>query len=255
MAAPLKWFPFYIDDWEFDEAVRLMSHEERGIYVALLCWQWREGTVPHDARKVAAVLRARIASVRVVLGRGFKDDGTHTGRLTNPRLAELRVNQLTRAGKASASARGWKTTEERFLYAAEATIERRMSDNRSTLEKQIKIGWSRNPRARIAGISRESRRRLVLIGMRAATISLERKAHEDLALHREEGEWFRDVPAVRQWLDTNGVTGNTAGNTTGVPDGTTSERSRIRSEIQKSLGVNSPGNGKGNGDDNGGTPQ
>ena len=239
MGAPLKWFPFYIDDWEFDEAVRMMSHEERGIYVELLCWQWREGTIPHDAKKLSRVLRARIASVRTVLVRGFRDDGSHTGRLTNPRLAEVRVRQLVKAGKASSSSRGWKTTEERYLYAAAATFSRRETDGRPTHENRIKIGWSRNPQSRIRAIGRESCQLLTMVGMRVATIALERKAHVELALHKEDGEWFRDEPAVRQWLADHGVTnetsGNTIGETSGVTDGTTAVRSRIRREIENSL--------------------
>jgi len=249
MALPLPWFPFYVNDFEFDEAVRLMSNEEIGILVRLMCWQWREGSIPHDPRLVSrSIVKAPVAAVRKVLQRCFRDDGTHTGRLVNARLAELRVNQLTKAGKNSAAARGWKTTEERYLYAAEATFYMRTNDGPEISQRRIKIGWSRNPKSRIRAIGREARLNLNLIGMRAATISLERKAHEELALHKEGGEWFRDVPAVRQWLDTNGITagntappsGNSNGGTGDVPAGETSVRSRIRSQIQKSLSASAP---------------
>jgi uncharacterized protein YdaU (DUF1376 family) len=239
MAAALAWFPFYVDAFENDEAVRLMTHEEVGIFLRLMCWQWREGSIPNDPRRLAKILRAPTAAVRTVTTRCFRDDGSHVGRLINPKMAEIRAHQLDKAGKASNAARGWKSTEDRYLYAAEAAIERRANDGQLRVEKHIKIGWSRNPKARISAIGREARQRLILLGMRVATIALERKAHVDLALHRESGEWFRDVPAVRQWLDTNGVTSNTGGNTAGsdggIADGTTAVRSRIRSEIETSL--------------------
>ncbi len=50
------WFPFYVDDFETDEKVRLMSNEEIGIYVRLLCCQWREGSIPADPGKLARMI-------------------------------------------------------------------------------------------------------------------------------------------------------------------------------------------------------
>jgi uncharacterized protein YdaU (DUF1376 family) len=242
VGAPLPWFPFFINDWQFDEAVRYLSWEERGIYLDLLCWQWREGSIPSSANRIRESVHAPIKSIRKVLTRCFTDDGEEVGRAVNPKLAELRIKQLQKAGKSSAASRGWKTTEERYLYAASAT-----QDVRGKLTPVIKIGWSRNPRGRIRAIGREARMSLTLLGTRVATISLERRAHVELGGFNLQGEWFRDTPEVRAWLETNGVSGNTSGteggNTSGIPsgenhgvtDGTTAGRSRIRDRIRESL--------------------
>lgn len=236
MGAPLPWFPFYINDFELDEAVRCMTFEQRGVYAALLCWQWREGSIPRDPKVVSKVLIAPVNAVRIVLARCFQDDGSHLGRVINTKLADLRVKQLQKAGKQGDASRGWKTTEERFLYAAVGRFQGSAFSN----DKQpnlIKIGWSRNPKNRISAVGRETRSFLTLLGMRPATINLERKAHADLGAFKVEGEWFEDVPPVRDWLEANGVTGGGDGHTDGVPSGnpTGRVRERIRSQIQKSL--------------------
>src|SRR5216117_3280795 len=42
------WFPFYIDDWETDDKVKLMGPATRYLYIALLAHQWRHGSIPRD---------------------------------------------------------------------------------------------------------------------------------------------------------------------------------------------------------------
>lgn len=100
MAAPLKWFPFYIDAFETDATVRHMTWEERGVYIALLCWQWRETTVPSRPAFVAKALNARPTVVRRLLRLCFADDGTRSGQLVNRTLAEIYVHQLSKSEKA-----------------------------------------------------------------------------------------------------------------------------------------------------------
>ena len=36
----MPWFPFYSKDWLSSLTVQVMSFEERGIYITLLCQQW-----------------------------------------------------------------------------------------------------------------------------------------------------------------------------------------------------------------------
>ncbi len=115
MAAPLKWLPFDVDAWDTDECVRRMSYAERGVYITLLCWQWREGSVPDDAKSVAKALGCSMPLVRHVLDKAFISDGTGEQRLVNRHLAEVYAGQLARskhasaAGKASANSRAGKS--------------------------------------------------------------------------------------------------------------------------------------------------
>jgi uncharacterized protein YdaU (DUF1376 family) len=50
------WFPFYAADWLADEDVELMTLEQQGAYVRLLCYQWREGSIPADPNKIRNLL-------------------------------------------------------------------------------------------------------------------------------------------------------------------------------------------------------
>lgn len=245
MAAPLKWFPFYVDDWDTDEKVRALSFEERGTYLSLLCWQWREGAVPGDARKAAKIIHARVPAVRRVLELCFIDEGGEDGLVVNRKLAELRVNQAERIRTNSKNARSPRLGGDRYLYAALMIPIAGMSTEHGA--PQVKIGWSRNPQARVTALAREMGQRVTLLGKRPAPITLEIQAHTDLAEHVLVREWFRDTPAVRQWLTANGVIRDTSGfppeNHIGPwpPIGratvSSSERSRsrLRSENEKSL--------------------
>jgi len=100
VGTPLKWFPLDVDAFELDEAARTMTFAQRGIFVSLLCWQWREGSVPSDRNALKTGLAVRTVSDRkhlwLVIRKCFVDDGSKTGRLVNPKLAEVRVAQQSR---------------------------------------------------------------------------------------------------------------------------------------------------------------
>jgi len=49
------WFPFYVDDWDGDRTVKLLTHHERGVYLQLLIEQWREGSLPDDVAELAVL--------------------------------------------------------------------------------------------------------------------------------------------------------------------------------------------------------
>lgn len=82
------WFPFYVGDWDGDEAVKLMNNRERGAYLRLLIHQWREGSLPDD---VSALATLAGEPPRVFERMWAKMDGkfpvTDTGRRCNPRMA------------------------------------------------------------------------------------------------------------------------------------------------------------------------
>ena len=106
MAAPLKWFPLYVDDIQNDEAYRLLTPEERGIFLDLLCWQWRETSIPANEQVLRDGLGLKVryyrALTRVLKGK-FISNG-HEGRLVNPRLAEVYVEQIGKSDRARAAA-------------------------------------------------------------------------------------------------------------------------------------------------------
>jgi len=105
VSAPLKWFPFEIDAWDTDEAVRRMTYAERGVYITLLSWQWREGSVPADIKVVARALSASRRQVARVFELAFISDGTKDQRLVNRKLTQVYADQCARSEKASVAGR------------------------------------------------------------------------------------------------------------------------------------------------------
>lgn len=145
MPAPLPWFPFYVDDFETDEAVRGMSHEEVGVLVRLLCWQWREGSIPAEVTRVARTLNARRAVVQRVLERAFsrEDDQplNDRSRLVNHRLAQTYADALSKSEKARdagiASGRARAARAQQTLSGRSTDGERVRSRIRSDIHKSL----------------------------------------------------------------------------------------------------------------------
>lgn len=146
MAGPLRWFPFEIDEFETDGAVKLMTNEQLGVFVRLLVWQWREGFVPDDARGLARSFNARLADVRRVLGLKFVSDGTKSKRLVNLKLAQVYAQQLDKSEKARKA--GQHSANKRRAFAQQA-LERTSGkrpdfvapevDVRSEIKKSLRI--------------------------------------------------------------------------------------------------------------------
>lgn len=105
MGAPLPWFPFFIDKWDTDATVRQMSMAERGVYVSLLCWQWREGYVPPDAKGVAKALGCSRKLVASVLTKSFIKMDTEGDFLVNNTLLEIYMGQQQKSDKAAHAGR------------------------------------------------------------------------------------------------------------------------------------------------------
>lgn len=99
MSGALAWFPFYVDAFETDERVRQLTYEERGTYLAMLCWQWREGSLPPGPRDVTVTLRARQRVVTKLLGMFFVPENGTDGRVVNEKLERVREQQVARLEK------------------------------------------------------------------------------------------------------------------------------------------------------------
>jgi len=153
MPAPLKWFPFYVDDWETDEKVDSLTLEEQGAYLVLLRWQWREGTISGRPADVAAKLTVRsaraqqphshrIAVAKRLLRLFFVSDGNGAGRVVNAKLAELYAQQV---GKSDQARRAAQLSHSRRSANAERSQDIRTADGegsrsriRSEIQKSLK---------------------------------------------------------------------------------------------------------------------
>lgn len=87
-------FQFYPADYLADEAVQMMTLEEEGVYIRLLSYCWREGSIPSDPDKCARLVGkgASTTVVRVVQG-CFNQSSTDGSRLVHPRLEAEKAKQ------------------------------------------------------------------------------------------------------------------------------------------------------------------
>lgn len=104
-------FQFYPDDWLSSSSVAAMSAEQRGCYIMLLCYLWRDGVVPDDDTILASLVRVHLKRWRVIKD-GVMRPCTLTERgWVNDRLESEREKQVQwreqsrRAGQSSAKAR------------------------------------------------------------------------------------------------------------------------------------------------------
>lgn len=114
----LPWFPFYVNDFWADEAVMCMSNRQIGIYLRLLSLQWREGSIPDDVEKLAAVCGESpldFAAQWAAVCDCFEVGERHLeGRLVNSRLDVIRSEReaahwaMSKGGKKGGKSRRTK---------------------------------------------------------------------------------------------------------------------------------------------------
>jgi uncharacterized protein YdaU (DUF1376 family) len=90
-------FQFYPSEFLADENVVVMSLEECGAYIKLMCYCWREGSIPNDPIKLAKMVGAPDKGGDATLWSAvtlcFDVDPNDTSRLFHPRLEIERVKQ------------------------------------------------------------------------------------------------------------------------------------------------------------------
>mgnify|MGYP006278362715 CR=1 FL=1 len=106
----LPWFKFYPQEFMGDENVQLMGPSELGIYIAMLCHQWKAGAVPDDPRMVARICRGTPEQVEKawdLVRPCFKEHPDRDGFIIQPRLEKERQAALNRkeAARKAAQAR------------------------------------------------------------------------------------------------------------------------------------------------------
>lgn len=115
------WFAFDVTDWT--DATAVMTDEQAGAYIRMLCWAWKNGGLPNDERAIRQLGRwSRPAWQRIWTVVGLKWE-LRGGRLVNPRQELERAETLRRSNAARENA------EKRWLSGgnagAHATAQRR----------------------------------------------------------------------------------------------------------------------------------
>ena len=97
-------FQFYASDFLSDENVMLMNNQAVGCYIKLLCFNWKQGSIPDDIEKIARLCNedgSAMAQLWPSLEPCFVPG--ENGRLINPRIEKERLKQQRFREERSAS--------------------------------------------------------------------------------------------------------------------------------------------------------
>ena len=102
-------FQFYPADWLSSQRVALLTLEEEGAYIRLLCYCWKNGELPNDMEQLAKLIgKGGSVLLATKVATMFQADGT---RLVHDRLDALReererwLEKSRQGGLASAAKR------------------------------------------------------------------------------------------------------------------------------------------------------
>jgi hypothetical protein len=121
MARSSPAFQFYPAEFLADENVSLTNNQEIGCYIKLLCFCWREGTIPNDVSKIARLCgepEEVMAQLWLAISKCFDEAENAPQRLVNPRLDIERDKQQ-------------KHKKERSESGKKGAMSRWYSDNNS----------------------------------------------------------------------------------------------------------------------------
>lgn len=112
-------FQFYPKDYESDENVKLMSLEQEGAYLRLLCHAWLHGSIPEEVgplARICRVSRRKMAGLWPGVRLCFEP---RDGRLVNPRMERDRADldafrrERSESGRRGARSRWGRTKTQR----------------------------------------------------------------------------------------------------------------------------------------------
>lgn len=105
-------FQFYTNEWIGNYNVQLLSLEEEGAYIRLLCYCWNEGSIPNDPEACARLIgKGASTTLATKLLPRFTKDANDPSRLVHARLEKEREKQ--RAWSEKSKLGGKKSGESR----------------------------------------------------------------------------------------------------------------------------------------------
>lgn len=113
-------FQFYPDDWLSSADVTLLTLEQEGIYIRLICYCWREGSIPGNPEVLAGLIgKGATSELMAQLLHMFEPDPKNASRLIHARLEKERKKQRqyrkekSKAGKNGAKSR-WANKKQKM---------------------------------------------------------------------------------------------------------------------------------------------
>jgi uncharacterized protein YdaU (DUF1376 family) len=132
-------FQFYARDWLADSKVNRLSLAGRGLYFALICMCWMDGSIPDDPNEVAASIANTTPKEVLALWPKVRErfvPGPEPGTLIQARLEAVRAKQNEYHAKQSASGKvgGERSAASRKAKReAEGSLENASSESQATL--------------------------------------------------------------------------------------------------------------------------
>jgi uncharacterized protein YdaU (DUF1376 family) len=94
--AKVPYMPFYVGDWTI--GTRTMTAQEKGVYIDLLAYEWDNGFIPKDLKRLEKI-NNEISEVWTELS--YKFEEIESGKLTNSKLEGVRENHASFINKQS----------------------------------------------------------------------------------------------------------------------------------------------------------
>ena len=128
-------FQFYARDFFMDENVRLMTNQQVGIYIKLLCFCWLEGSIPKNSSAIAKLCdetETAMAQLWPAISKCFEVSQLDDERLVNKRLdAERKKQQEFSDERKKAGKRGAKISWNHEIKTDSSAIAEPMAKNSS----------------------------------------------------------------------------------------------------------------------------
>lgn len=138
-------FQFYPSDWLSDAKVQTLTAAQEGIYIRLLCYCWREGSLPADGSAIAQLCKRDVSDLDIdhVLKNFFllSDGKYHNKRLDQERDKQMRfAKERSKSGKLGAKKRWEKEhSSANGLAIAEPMAKNSFSSSSSSISTSIDI--------------------------------------------------------------------------------------------------------------------
>jgi uncharacterized protein YdaU (DUF1376 family) len=104
-------FQFYPTDWLGSQRVKLMTLEEEGAYINLLCSCWQHGSIPSDPQQCARLIGKGASTTLATTVLTMFQPGGGEGRMIHERLEAEKVKQAEWREKSAKG--GLKSAEKR----------------------------------------------------------------------------------------------------------------------------------------------
>ena len=122
MSSKLPWFPFYAKDFISDGDISVMTNDELGGYIRLMCHDWIEGGLRYteDEMRELAKFSKRQTNVKRVFDKFIQVGDVRT----HPKLAEIRAEQEAKIEKCREAGRKGANAKADAIANAKADAER-----------------------------------------------------------------------------------------------------------------------------------